>query len=275
MFTTKHRMIAPSFWEVLSNLAEWGTVGFTVAAALSGVVLVAANRQVKKAETVRAEERNRKLAADLKDKDVKIAEADERAAEANERAEVLKHESLTIQKILRPRRLLMYPGTGADSAELPAKYKALDTFAGTTVMIVAHEDSEPKTLASDLFNVLASAGWKPTFHTTSRVQDGIYVYAGAFTPPGPRPDDKEYQRGRVVAEMLDAGFKAMQTDVDMIRVTVMPTDFIDDWWHESWPRPKGTMVITVGRRAIESELMSLRAHTFQTEIIQKAKRQNK
>ena len=60
-------------------------VWLTVGAAASGLVLVVANSEIKKRDAARAEEKDQRLASDLKSKDVEIGRANEAAAIANER----------------------------------------------------------------------------------------------------------------------------------------------------------------------------------------------
>ena len=83
------------------NNLVFGLVALTAVVALAyGIVVMVANRkgqQLQKAQAVLIRAKDEHLARDLKERDLRIAEATSTAAQANERAQLLERENLTLR----------------------------------------------------------------------------------------------------------------------------------------------------------------------------------
>jgi hypothetical protein len=193
--------------------------------------------------------RDEQLARDLKDKDLKIAEA-------NERTEQLRIASAKLQSIIRSRRLPMSMGD-----EMATKYAALRSFAGTPFVIFVVPDFEAQIFANDVVSVLSEAKWTPSgVHVTGNVWSGIYVYSGhasgeALLPGRYKPDEKT-NPGVALAVLINSAF-ATQKIGTFVPISVSPLEMLGGSEVRSTPRPPDAIVVTIGVRDSDMQLWTV------------------
>ena len=232
------------FWNAVRL---WAMV---VTAIIAGVAFIAQYAQLvmsKRVSEKKAERdaiRDGQLRAELKDKDLKIAEAGERAEKA-------RLEGIRLRNIVRPRSLPLHVEINGDKYE--AEYDRVKAFAGTRAVILAVPDWEARRLANDVQNVLNAAGWRAEFREPQRnVLDGVNVYAGHVVGDQVR-QDKERMAGLSLAELIRTIFAALNTPADITAVNDPPLDMTAGAAYDA--RNEGAVVVTVGVRPIGANLM--------------------
>jgi hypothetical protein len=147
----------------------WALIAIAVASVSvvwTTVMALKRSRQMGDAQSELIQAKDRQLALDLRDKDLKIAEAlrgageakekgdiaEQHAAEANLRAEQEKLERIKLEEDLSPRLF-----NGATEA-----IKLMSTFRGTSVLLEYSLDLECKATAERIAFVLSEAGWSIT-----------------------------------------------------------------------------------------------------------------
>jgi len=144
---------AVNFW----NTAMIWSLVFTALAAIAVVVTTRIGLQRAKqladvqAELTRAKESQ--LALDLKDKDIKIAGAEERAAEANRKAEEERLRRVELQRSVLHR---MIPQIGVGDK---MNYDSLKPFKGVNVILRYAPEREPGMFSGNLAAIVQNAGW--------------------------------------------------------------------------------------------------------------------
>jgi hypothetical protein len=181
--------------------------------------------------------------------DLKLAELNARAAEAQLETERIKAENLSIQRIIRPRRL---PTGGA----FTEKYDELAKFADTLFVVYVVPDFEAQLFARDIWNVLARAGWKPDRDApiiNSTMFDGVLIFAGdpESWPPPPKKPDRAWDAGAALGDLMNVWKLGLQGTWPVSHTVeiMLPIEF--------FPRSNGAVAVTVGMRDIDTELKML------------------
>jgi len=108
-----------------------------------------AEAELNRLQDLQRSDMDRQVASDLREKDVKIAEANERASETGKQAETAR---LELAKFKEPRRL------SPEQKELIAA--GLKRFPDQLFSLAVHSSPEPIGLAWDIDAALKAAGWK-------------------------------------------------------------------------------------------------------------------
>jgi hypothetical protein len=206
----------------------WGLALAAIAAVFVGIatlIVVTRTRRLSSAQDRLSAAKDSQLALDLRDKDVKIAEAQRGAIEAKERAAALeveaaqlKRDNLTLEAELSPRLF-----KGQHNA-----IEKLKMFAGTPVVLEYVLDLECKRLAEQIAFVLTEAKWpyspKPNPDPDMFFSEGVHAGANAIAYPlaGQALID-ELNKSGVDAALLPLGPVIPPEGSILIRVGMKPS----------------------------------------------------
>jgi hypothetical protein len=253
--------LTAAFPKGLSIIEEWGPVFADVLIALgvASEVLFAARARSKTEALKRLSDEKVRLSDEkIAEAKVRAAEAGERAYEAQKETERLRSQNLTVQKLLTPRRLIMFSkdGDGNERAEL---VRAVAAFPGTPALVQHVPDFEAEKLAHDIIHMLKRCGWEPTLVkepiiSPGLISEGVRIFTNEVWPdPGTNPTSPTWLASSALVNLLMLDLEEKHSLFAVMHEPQFPA-FIPS----RFALPDGVVVILVGTKPIWGALGDMR-----------------
>ena len=245
----------------------------------AGTKIAASNATAEgaKADAAGAHALGVKSQADLVTAQAAIADAEARALEAGERTEKLRAINVRMQTALMPRELVMQSRNG-DEVIRSERFREVEKYKGTLVLIQSVPDFEAKTLANGIANTLNRAGWTAvvTEESVSHIPSGL-IWEGVqllTLEPSPWSGMRAGETPKMTQHPLTRAGEAANAAANLLSLDLGPPlgppltgvswrpQFAEEWarsWllEHGFAWPEGSVVVLVGLKPLNASMQGL------------------